>query len=41
MKKSKAKVEKKNLKVKDLRLRADGAKNVKGGVNGPCQRPKK
>ncbi len=36
----KPKVEKKNLKVKDLALKGSEAKNVKGGIVGPCNRPK-
>ncbi len=34
------KVEKKNLKVKDLPLKSGGSKNIKGGAVGPCNRPK-
>ncbi len=36
----KPKVEKKNLKVKDLPLKSGGSKNIKGGAVGPCDRSK-
>jgi len=39
--KKKAKVTKKNLKVKDLVLTRNAAKNVKGGVAGPCDHKRK
>jgi len=38
---AKGKATKKNLKVKDLALKSNAAKTVKGGIIGPCYRPKK
>jgi hypothetical protein len=38
---AKAKNPKKNLKVKDLDLKGNETKNVKGGGVGPCYRGKR
>jgi len=40
-KNAKAKVTKKNLKVKDLALKGSDARNVKGGAVGPCDHKRK
>ena len=40
-KNAQSKVVKKNLKVKDLSLKGNAARIVKGGVTGPCDRKRK